>query len=259
MRLPVLTACLFIPCLMPRVSTAQPADVKRVLRTFDFEERRLGNNEELPMHWVKVEGPGLPHYVNGRLATDSPRNGQYSFRFDLNGGGLVYRYGDGHIRVARGAHYRVEGFCRTTVLPNARARLTAYFADVDGHPLPATVRHSEPYAARASNETAAWKKLGVDLSADSPAAAFLVVELGLLQPIQFAGNTLGTRTLHTQDIRGSAWFDDVTVAQVPRVTVRTNHAGNLFRRGEPLRLEVLVHDRFTDDLSAQVIVRDALG
>ena len=43
------------------------------------------------------------------------------------------------------------------------------------------------------------------------------------------------------------------------MTVRTNRPGNLFRRGEPLRLEVLVNDRFTDDLSAQVLVRDALG
>ena len=48
---------------------AQPAEVSRVLRTFDFEERRLGNAEDLPMNWTKVEGPGLPHYVNGRLTT----------------------------------------------------------------------------------------------------------------------------------------------------------------------------------------------
>ena len=259
MRRSLLIVCLLFTCAMARVAAAQPAQVKRVLRTFDFEERRLGNNEELPMHWAKVAGPGLPHYVNGRLSSDSPRGGQYCFRFDLNGGSLIYRYGAGHINVQRGAHYRVEGYCRTTVLPNARARLTAYFTDTDGHPLPDTVRHSEPFAAGASNEASNWKKLGVDLSADSPAAVSLVIELALLQPAQFAGNALGTRTLHTQDIRGSAWFDDVTVAQVPRVTVRTNHPGNLFRRGEPLRLDVLVNDRFTDDLSAQVMVRDALG
>ena len=29
--------------LLPALASAQPADVKRVLRTFDFEERRLGN------------------------------------------------------------------------------------------------------------------------------------------------------------------------------------------------------------------------
>src|SRR3954452_22492329 len=98
----------------------QPADVSRIVRTFDSEERRLGNVEELPMHWAKVDGPGLPHYVNGQLATGRTRNGEYSFRFDLNGGSLIYRYDAGQIPVIRGAHYRIEGFCQTTVLPNAR-------------------------------------------------------------------------------------------------------------------------------------------
>ena len=252
-----ITLCVCTLSMLPVAAgvRAQPADVKRVLRTFDFEERRLGNSEELPMHWDKVEGPGLPHYVNGRLATDSPRGGRYSFRFDLNGGGLIYRYGHGHLKVQPGAHYRVEGFCRTTVLPNARARLSAYFTDVDGHPLRDTIRHSDPYAASSPRE--GWKKLGVDLSADTPDAAWLVIELQLLQPSHFAGQSLGSRTLHTQDIRGTAWFDDVTVAQVPRVSVRTDRPGNIFARGEPLRLRVVVNDRFTDDLSAQVVVRDA--
>ena len=54
-----LTLCSLIPVLgWASVSVAQPADVKRVLRTFDFEERRLGNKEELPMHWAKVDGFG---------------------------------------------------------------------------------------------------------------------------------------------------------------------------------------------------------
>src|SRR6516164_1043517 len=61
-------------------------DTNRVLRTFDFEERQLGNDEDLPMHWLKVDGPELPHYVNGRLTTDRHRSGRYSFRMDLNGG-----------------------------------------------------------------------------------------------------------------------------------------------------------------------------
>src|SRR5690348_15315767 len=145
------------------VALAQPADVNRVLRTFDFEERRLGNAEDLPMNWNKVEGTGLPHYVNGRLTTDRARSGKYSFRFDLNGGSLIYRYDAGRIRAQTGAHYRVEGYVRTTPLANARARLTAYLVDADGAQLPATVRHSELYAARTENDP--WQKVWVELSA----------------------------------------------------------------------------------------------
>lgn len=236
---------------------AQPAEVNRILRTFDFEERRLGNAEDIPMNWSKVEGPGLPHYVNARLTTDRARSGKYSFRFDLNGGSLIYRYDAGRINVQPGAHYRVEGYVQTTPLPNARARMTAYFADADGVAIAATLARSETYAARHDDDP--WHRLSVELSADSPNAASLVVELAVLQPQQYADSSLGKRTLFTQDIRGSAWFDDVMVSQVPRVKMRTDRPGNIFRRGEPLRLEVLLSDRFTDDLAAQLMVRDAEG
>ena len=62
--------------LVASLAVAQPADVNRVLRTIDFEERRLGNAEDLPMHWIKADGEGLPHYVNGKLSTDRARSGE---------------------------------------------------------------------------------------------------------------------------------------------------------------------------------------
>src|SRR4051812_33796651 len=143
-----LIPCILIVCLaLAGVALAQPVEVKRVLRTFDFEERRLGNPEDLPMHWIKVRGDGLPHYVNGRLATDVAHGGKYSFRLDLDGGSLIYRYESGQMKVSPGAHYRIEGYCRTTVLQHARSRLSAYFVDQDGHVLPETIRNSELYAA----------------------------------------------------------------------------------------------------------------
>jgi hypothetical protein len=246
---------------------AQPAEVSRVLRKFDFEERRLGNVEDLPMHWNKVEGPGLPHYVNGRLSNDRAHSGDYSFRFDLNGGSLIYRYDAGLIPVQPGAHYRVEGFVQTTPLPNARARISAYFLDRDGRPMSATVLHSDVYASPSNDNT--WHKLGLEISASAdgpvdpldttPVAASLIIELALLQPSVYAPSSLGENALFSQDIRGSAWFDDVTVSQVPRVTMVTSRPGNIFRRSDPLVLKVLVNDRFTDDLAAQLVIVDAQG
>lgn len=238
-------------------SPAAPPEVNRVLSTFDFEERRLGNDEELPMYWEKVEGAPFPHYVNARLSTDRANSGKYSFRFDLNGGSLLYRYPAGRIRVQSGSHYRVDAVCQTTPMPHARARLTAYFADIDGRPLKKTTRHSELYAA--SRYTEAWHRLGFEMSADDPNAAFLILELGLLQPAQYSTGSLGERELHAQDIHGTAWFDDVSVAQVPRVTMTTSRPGNVFRRSDPLQFQVMVNDRFTDDLAAQLVIRDADG
>src|SRR4051812_49948377 len=102
-----LIPCILIVCLaLAGVALAQPPEVKRVLRTFDFEERRLGNKEDLPMHWAKVEGPGRPHYVNGRLVSDAARSGGHSFRFDLNGGGPGDRDWAGRVPGAAGGPFR---------------------------------------------------------------------------------------------------------------------------------------------------------
>ena len=55
---------------LPLAAFCDPPPPARGLKIIDFEERKLGNNEDLPMHWVKISGPGLPHYVNGYLSND---------------------------------------------------------------------------------------------------------------------------------------------------------------------------------------------
>lgn len=260
-RFRVALAALLVGALcLPRAVAARPTappTAKRVLRLFDFEERQLGNVEDLPMNWIKVEGAGLPHYNTGLLATDRYRSATHSFRFELDGGSLLYRYPQGLIPVQPSAHYRVECWCQTTPMPNARARLTAYCTDIDGHPIDSTIRHSQLYTA--ANDDDPWTLLGVDVTADAPNAAWLVVELGLLQPALYARTSLGSHALFTQDIHGVAWFDDLSIAEVPMVTLRTERPGNIFRRSDPPRLIAEISDRFTDDLSARLILRDAQG
>lgn len=249
--------CFILMLMTAATAWGQPAEVNRVLRTIDFEERGLGNAEDLPMHWAKIAGANFPHYVNGKLTTDRSHGGKYSFRFDLNGGSLAYRYDPGQIRVTTGAHYRVEAWVQTTALAHARARMSVYFTDLDGHPLTDTIHHSEVYATGPGE--ADWKCLTVELTPQDPKAAYLAMEIGLLQPQQWERTTLGQRVLYEQDIYGSAWFDDITVSQVPQVTLSTGRAGNIFRRGDPLRLQVLVNDKFTDDLAALLLIQDATG
>lgn len=251
-------AILVAVVMVTGATRAATPELSRVLRTFDFEERRLGNVEDVPMNWVKVVGDGMPHYVNSQLATDRAHSGKYSFRFDLNGGSLVYRYEAKRIKIQPDAHYRVETYCQTTPLPVARVRLGAYFTDLDGNPLEQTAVRSEPFAS-AKDDGDRWQKLNVELTATDERAAFLVVELGLLQPARYAKTTLGDRALFRQDIRGSAWFDDVQVSQVPQVTMTTDRPGNIFRLGDAPRLDVIVNDKFTDDLSAQLVIADADG
>ncbi len=232
-----------------------PADPSRLLQTFSFEERELGNDEDVPMHWDKLDGIDYPHYVTGHLSSDRSRSGRYSFRMDLNGGSCGYRYEARRLPVVGGAHYRLGGWCQTTPLTYARARLTVALADMAGQTIPGTTRHSDPYAGGDD----AWHELSVEVTADAPGAAYLVVQMELVQPNVYATSDLGDRSVFLQDIRGSAWFDDVIVSQVPRVAMTTDRPANLFRRDERPHVSVLVNDPCTDDLTAQLVVADNAG
>jgi hypothetical protein len=237
------------------VVRAQPVlEAARTLQVFDFEERERGNVEDLPMDWLKVEGNGLPHYVNGFLDTAIGASGRSSFRFDLNGGSLIYRYPAGKIPVLPGAVYRVDVKSRTTALQLARARLTAYFADVDGKPILQSIRRSTPLVSASGD--ASWHTLSVQIPADFDDAASLVIELGLLQPARLSVDSVPP-PIPVEDIHGSAWFDDVRVAQVPRVTIRTSRPGNIFPKSAPARFSIGVKDRITTDLSAKLSITDS--
>jgi hypothetical protein len=257
MRIAAITFFLIL-CSLARTGLAgtPPQDNTRILHTFDFEERAQGNDEDQPMHWDKLDGIDLPHYVTGHLSTDRHRSGKYSFRMDLDGGSCIYRYQPTLLKVRSQAHYRFEGYCQTTYLRYARARLTAYFTDLDGHPLPESVRHSDLYASE--DEDPQWHLMSVELTADQDRAAYLVVQMELLQPNMYFTSTLGQRALFLQDVHGSAWFDDLAVSQVPQVLLKTDRPGNIFRQGDPLNLSVIVNDREIDDLSVQLVVTDAL-
>lgn len=251
---PAIFGLLLLALLAGRAGAQAGSDVSRVVRQFDFEERDRGNVEDLPMDWIKVEGPGRPHYVNGRLANDEAFSGRYSFKFELNGGSLVYRYPHGHVRVHPGASYRVSAMVKTDALPNARARLSVHFVDRDNRTIKSGTRHSSPFVSTNGE----WGRVSVDALAPD-GAEWLEVELGLLQPSLYRDTSLGDAALFDQDITGRAWFDEVTVAQVPRVRLSTVRAGNVFPRRERMVVRAQINDRLTDDLVGQLTVTDAEG
>jgi len=228
----------------------------RTLRTFDFEERAIGNVEDTPLGWVKVEGSGMPHYLRGQFDFSIAHSGQTSFRMDLNGGSIAFRYPANRVFVAEGALYRVEAMVRATPLNNARARLSAYFCDQDGRPITATIKTADPDPASSADE--AFRRLVLDMVAGEKAVS-LVVELGLMQSRVAGGNDLGEHELSVEDIRGSAWFDDVKISQVPDVEVFTDRPTNVFYKDEPVIIRLRLHDQLTSDLTAELRVFDIDG
>ena len=237
------------------VEAAVPVQLTRTLRTFDFEERARGNVEETPNGWVKVEGTGLPRYVHGSLDTTSrAASGTGTFRFDLDGGSVAYRFPGTRTPVMPRARYRISTLVRTTPLKYARAQVTAYFCDTAGRPIVESVRHSRPIV----NDADRFAPLSLDLVADDADAASLVVELGLLQPA-LLDDVHDEAAKLAEDIHGSCWFDDVRITQVPDFTLTTDRPLNVFKADEAANLRVRVSDRVTADLTAEIRVTDADG
>jgi hypothetical protein len=238
---------------------ALAAPVSRVLKSFDFEETKLGNFEAIPMYWSKVVGRGFPAYSSGAFDRSQARSATTSFRLETNGGSVAYRFNppvEKRIEIHADADYYILAFVRTSQLKHARADLAAWFADETGALIPETEVHSQPYTPTTPGPAAdgagtgdqdAWRVLYIFMrgpsaspgggagAESSPKARSLVLQVGLLQPQQLGSaergsaeaagtgdgkeGNLGRFEIYQQDIRGAVWFDDLAVFQVPRVNV----------------------------------------
>ncbi len=140
------------PTSAPATSAApvasSPLPGSRVVKTFDFEETRLGNFESIPMFWSKVVGRGYPAYSSGGFDRTVYRSANSSFKLETNGGSVAYRFTpppEQAITVRPESDYYILAFVRTSELKHARADLAAWFADDQGNLIPSTEVHSLPY------------------------------------------------------------------------------------------------------------------
>ncbi len=293
MRTLVLSLLILLAATVP-IARACPAPSdealpgSRIIRTFDFEEQKLGNYESLPMFWSKVGGTGYPAYSAGAFDHAIYRSATTSFKLDTQGGSVAYRFTpppDKRIEIQPNADYYVLAFVRSSGLKHARADMVAWYADEKGDLILPTETHSEPYKPSEATGTSgdAWQVLYIYLpgpgapggGAAASAARSLVLQVGLLQPQQLgeigAGSGdagLGPFALYQQDIKGSIWIDDITVFQLPRVGITPTKkdsasAGGIFGSTDKvafdIQLSTLTGRENAAQLKARVRITDSDG
>jgi hypothetical protein len=199
---------------------------------------------------------------------------------------VAYRFTpppDKRIDIQPNADYYVLAFVRSSGLKHARADMVAWYADEKGDLITPTETHSEPYkpadAAVAGGD--AWQVLYIYIpgpgAAGAPAAAAearsLVLQIGLLQPQQLGARSagdagLGPFALYQQDINGSIWIDDITIFQLPRVSISAGKkdgtgAAGVFAAGDNVSLNVqlsnLTGRENAERLKARVRITDQDG
>jgi len=249
--------------------TARPEAARRVVRTFDFEEQS-SNPFGWPRHWQRAQNgvrarsesgeqvefhrPGFPSWNLAELDYESTAfTGIGSVMLPTRGGSTALRLEPGVIPVFPDADYLVTAHVRTHGLEHARARVEAVFLDEHLKPIESSRAACEPAASEDS-----WAPVEIELRGASNGAAFLSLELALLQPQQQGGLIPGYRP-PPQDYSGAAWFDDVAVAQLPRIELSCPTPGSVFLSPEKPTLSVDIRDLTGEDLTAQITLIDRHG
>jgi hypothetical protein len=245
---------------------------KRLIYRFNFEERQQGNFEDLPRHWFPIgrQLSGLePNFTrqpihvdlmaragfsaHGAVRFDSKQafTGSYSLRMSLSGSNVGAFLEVGALPTIPQSDYMVTAIVRTTEMVNAGAHLTAYFIDAHGKRIEASIADSGPIRT-----TGKWQTVSVRLLGDYPGAVWIGMELSALQPARDVQSALGKHRIVYEDVAGDVWFDDVTLWQLPRVSIETQSTVNVIRQPERPRLAMSVRDLTGQALSAQATIYD---
>ena len=250
-----------------------PHAARRTVKVFDFEEP--GNPESIPAGWRRAQSqagspgpssgtqaptttrPGFPEYNRAEFDFTLGHASGTSVRLPTRGGSTSLRLQPGEIPVFPEADYQIAAWIKTTELRHARAFVSARLLDQRLNPVPGTEVRSEPVVSPQG-----WTQVSVPLPSSGRDAAWIQIDLELLQPQQFRTPTAGPGAQHEvwrEDVKGSAWFDNVGIYQVPRAKLWTTGENNIIGHDQSPTLWMLVRDLAGQTLRGSVRVIDVYG
>ncbi len=229
---------------------------RRVVEVFDFDERAMGNYERLPRNWRVVGGPGFPAYTADLTGFDAThrRSGEHGLKLESDGGSSGLVLDRGALAAIPGADYIVTAEVFTKQLTHARVRMVGYFVDQHGRRIEPSMAHSG--LVRSNGQ---WTRLRLELDGDYEQAAWIVLRLELLQSDAFRRPVMGRHELYREDIGAAAWFDDVSIFQLPRIEMVTESPTNILRAPNQPRVFVTVRDLTGETLESRLTLYDEAG
>jgi hypothetical protein len=162
------------------------------------EDKDFGGD---PDDWTPRKGLAFPNYVNRTIDRKISQEGKQSFRFDVNGGRAI-SYST-PIRIDPLHSYVLEGFIRTQQMKHDAALISVSFLNHKRQRIQRFL--SQPV----SGTHRGWIRVRIGPMPPNPDVRFVVIGCHL---------THGTM----MDIRGHAWFDNIRVGRLPRLSLVTN-------------------------------------
>jgi len=218
----------------------------------------LGASNEfrnIPLHLGMEHRPGYPVHAAIRYDRREQSAGDFSLFLGLVGGQTGAYLQTGAVNVKPGSDYQITVSVKTRDLQFAWAELRAYFVDDAGNRIEGSTQRSRPIRGEQD-----WvRNVAVKLRGDFPEAAYLGIELLILQPDRDPTHPLGAHQIVPQDTEGGAWFDDIGVWELPRIELLTSSPTNLVVAPHTPELRATVRDLTGKQLTAHLTVRDLAG
>jgi hypothetical protein len=211
---------------------SDPTTPRHILKRFDFNERHLGNVEDVPMYWQQRIGPNLPHYNTGTFDRSIGHNAPPSFRLTAITESVAFTYSRNDIPVEPGSRYLVSAWVRTEGFRKSRAHLAATYVARDLQVIEDTEVISP--GAGGPDQNGQWRYVELPTPEAPLTARFLRITVWLAQPEFHRDPTVNVRPIVEQDARVAAWFDDVEVTHMlPAASIRTVGDTPVFSAAQP--------------------------
>lgn len=252
-------------CIVASPAVAQAYDYPhRLKKLYDFEDtddrgKKIGFSGKLmPRNWYAIgrraagekgefhaiplnkaleNQTGYPQYAPVGFDRSHKAGGDFSLRLGMAGGKTGAYIQHGAIDVKAGSDYRVSAKVQTRKLEHAWAEMRAYFVDQHGRQIEGSLKRSKPIV-----ESADWQTVAVKLTGDFDDAAFIGIELHILQPGMDRDDPIADHQVVPSDIHGGAWFDDVAVWELPSVNLSTGVDTNIIQAPDKPTLRARVRD-----------------
>ncbi len=198
------------------------------------------NFDGWPEGWTRRRGPGFPHYLTIAIEGDGDGDdtAARALRIDLDGGSAVAF--SPPIPISALCDYVLLGGVRTAGLAHSRAFLSLTFLDEERNFL-------ESHASRRLREAPPGTVLRIGpFSPARQEAAFAVVGLHL-------------EALEGTDLTGQAWFEDLWLGQLPRITLTADRPGHLYKLDEPVAVTCDVSGFMASHREVVLVLEGPLG
>jgi hypothetical protein len=250
--------CATAPGLAQTVTDQErPQTLRRIVNRFDFDERKLGNYEAMPMHWQRLEAAEFPSFAPVAFDPAVGRDAPPSFRLEADGRNVAVWYSGPATNVRPSSEYLIVGWIQADRLIHARAALSAYYLDRRNLPIQGTQVFSRLVGDQTGGQT--WQKVEIHLPPAPLSAQTIGLTAWIIQAAVWDTRPRPHRHIEAQDIDTGAWFDDITVYRTPSAVVSTPAPGNIFITPETPLIQATVADADARGLSARLTVSSADG